>query len=372
MKITAVETILVRVPMDSAYGELESTPGVVARVSTDEGIDGIGYALTLSPRQHHSLAAATEELAGLLIGEDPRRPEHVHRKLLPDGLGTGGVGNIAAAILDIAVWDLAGKAARLPLYQLLGGFRDRVPVYTSLRLGRAIHTEDLPKIAASLVEQGFRAMKMNLAGQDSIEAEIARVRAVRGAVGPNIDLLADVNSRWTPAQAIRMGSLIDEFRLFWLEDPVPIHNLQGLSEVRQALTTPIATGETLFSLVAFRTLFEARAVDIPMPDLPRVGGITPFLKIAHLAEAFGLPLACHLMPEISAQVLTAVPNGLIVEYVPWAWRLFNGCPQIEKGQLIMSDRPGHGLELNPEALAKYRVPARSGAVSGANPRGEYK
>jgi len=210
-------------------------------------------------------------------------------------------------------------------------------------------------MAASLVEQGFRAMKMNLAGQTSIETELARVRAVRAAIGSDIDLLADVNSRWTPAQAIRIGQLIDEFRLFWLEDPVPIHDLSGLAEVRRALTTPIATGETLFSLAAFRSLFEARAVDIPMPDLPRVGGITPYLKIAHLAEAFGLPVACHLMPEISAQVVAAVPNGLIVEYVPWARRLFDGCPEVENGELVLSDRPGHGLELNADALAQYRV-----------------
>src|SRR5437773_1909860 len=153
MKITAVETIPVRVPMDFTYGEIQAIPGVVVRVSTDEGLEGIGHALTLAPRQKSSLAAAVDELAGLLIGEDPRRPERVQRKILADGLGTGGVGNIAAAILDIAVWDLKGKAAGLPLYQLLGGYRDRIRVYASLRLGRALSTEDLPKIATSLVNQ---------------------------------------------------------------------------------------------------------------------------------------------------------------------------------------------------------------------------
>jgi L-alanine-DL-glutamate epimerase-like enolase superfamily enzyme len=274
--------------------------------------------------------------------------------MLPDGLGFGGVGNMAAAILDIAVWDLAGKAAGLPLYRLLGGYRNRVPAYASLRLSRAIPTAELPEIAGLLVEQGFRAMKMNLGGQPSIDGEIARVRAVREAIGPEISLLADVNSRWTPSEAVRMGRLIDDFRLFWLEDPVPIQNLEGLAEVRRATHTPIATGETLFSLASFRSLFEARAVDVPMPDLVRVGGITPYLKIAHLAEAFGLPLACHLLPEISAQVVAAVPNGLIVEYVPWAWQLFRNCPQLDHGNLVLSERPGHGLELDADFVEQHR------------------
>ena len=355
MKITSAEIIPVLVPMEFSYGELEAVPAVVARLQTDQGLEGIGHVITLAPRSFRSLVVAAEELAEVLAGEDPRQPERVHRKMLADGLGQGGVGNVAAAALDIAVWDLAAKAAELPLYRLLGGYRDRVPVYASLQLGRALPIADLPEIAASLVGQGFRAMKMNLGGQPTVEAEVARVRAVREAIGPDVSLMADVNSRWTPSQAIRVGRVIEDFRLFWLEDPVPLHNLEGMAEVRRAGHTPIATGETLFSLAAFRALFEARAVDFPMPDLARVGGITPYLKIAHMAEAFGLPLACHLLPEISAQVVAAVPNGRIVEYVPWAWRLFRGCPELDHGELVMSERPGHGLELDADFLARHRI-----------------
>src|SRR5207245_1249261 len=162
-------------------------------------------------------------------------------------------GNGATAALDVGVWDLAAKIAGLPLYRLLGGYRNRVPAYASLRLGRALPTEKLPDIASSLVAQGFRAMKMNLGGQATVDAELVRV-----------------------------------------------------------------------------------------------GGITPYLKVAHLAEVYGLPLACHLLPEISCQVVAAVPNGLIVEYVPWAWRLFHGCPELDGGDLVLSERPGSGLELDTE------------------------
>jgi len=355
MKITSVDIVPVRVPLEFSYGEITSVGAIVARISTDDGVDGLGHVVTLSDRNFRSLAVAAEELAELLVGEDPRRPEHIHRRMLPDGVGAGGVGNVAAAALDIAIWDLTAKCAALPLYRLLGGYRNRVPAYASLRLGRAVPTAQLGEIAASLVAQGFKAMKMNLGGQPTIEDELARVRAVREAIGPEVSLLADVNFRWTPAHAIRVGQLLEAFRLFWLEDPVPTHNLEGLAEVRRALSTPIAAGEALYALSAFRPLFEARALDVPMPDLARVGGITPYLKVAHMAEAFGLPLACHLLPEISAQVVAAVPNGLIVEYVPWASRLFRNWPELDKGELVLSERPGHGLELDTDFVEQHRV-----------------
>ncbi len=355
MKIAQVDVLQVRVPLDNPYGAAREVPAAVACLKTDEGLDGVGHVMPLYGRQFRSLVAAVQELAEVIIGADPRRPELVHRKMIPDGTGTGGVGNMAAAALDIAVWDLAAKAAGLPLHRMLGGHKDRVPVYASLRLGREVPAEELPKIARSLVAQGFRAMKMNLGGEATPEADLARVRSVREAIGPQVSLLADVNFRWTPSQAIRMGQALREFGLFWLEDPVPTHNLEGLAEVRRAIGTPVAAGEALFGLAPFRGLFEARSVDFPMPDLARVGGVTPYMKVAHLAEAFGLPLACHLQPEVSTQVLAAVPNGVIGEFVPWAWKLYRGCPLLENGELIMGQQPGHGMELDRDFVKEHAI-----------------
>jgi L-alanine-DL-glutamate epimerase-like enolase superfamily enzyme len=355
MKITSVDVIAVSVPMAHGYGEIAAVPAVVARFKTDDGLEGLGHAFSLTGRQVPSLVAATRELAETLVGADPRAREQLHRRLMPDGVGSGGVTNVAAAVLDVGIWDLVGKAAGLPLYQLLGGRSNRIAAYASLRLGRTLALDELPKVATSLVAQGFRAMKMNLGAESSVDAEVARVRAVREAIGPEIRLLADVNSRWTPAQAIRVGRRIDEYGLFWLEDPVPLHNLEGMAEVRRAIDTPISNGETLWNLPSFRSVFEARVVDVPMPDLARVGGITPFLKVAYLAEAFGLPLACHLQPEISAHIVAAVPNGAIVEYVSWAESLFTGCPTLEDGDLVLSDTPGHGLTLNEKFAEQHRI-----------------
>jgi L-talarate/galactarate dehydratase len=353
MRITSFETIPVRVPSPFRYGDIEAVTGVVVNLQTDQGLEGLGHALTLSDRNFRSLIAAVQELGELLVGEDPQQPERVHRKLVPDS--GGGIGNVAAAALDIAVWDLAAKAAGQPLYRMLGGYRNRVRAYASLRLGRGVDTPDLPGIAASLAEQGFTAMKTNLGGRPTLDEEVTRMRVIREAIGPEVALLADVNFRWTPPLAIQVAEMLEDVHLYWLEDPVPTHNIEGLVEVRRAAGAQIAAGEALYSLAAFRQLFEARALDVPMPDLPRVGGITPFLKIAHLAEAFGLPLANHLLPEISAHVIAAVPNGLIVEYVPWAWQLFHGCPTVENGELVMSERPGHGMELDTDFLKHNRV-----------------
>jgi L-talarate/galactarate dehydratase len=355
VKITAVDVIPVQIPMDFTYGEIKALPAVVAKLHTDEGLEGLGHAITLQPRNFRSLTAATEELSELLVGEDPRAPERLWRKMVPDGQGAGGVGNGAAAVLDVGVWDLAAKAAGLPLYRLLGGYRSRIPAYASLRLGRDLPTGKLPGVATSLVAQGFRAMKTNLGGPWTLETDLDRVRSVREAIGPEISLMADVNFRWTPSVAIQAGRRLEEFQLFWLEDPVPTQNLQGLADVRRALDMSVMAGEALYGLPAFRNLFEARAVDLAMPDLVRVAGITPFLKIAHLAESFGVPIACHLLPEISCQVVAAVPNGQIVEYVPWAWKLFHGCPELDQGDLVLSERPGTGLELDEDFVKQHRV-----------------
>src|SRR5207248_10327092 len=131
--------------------------------------------------------------------------------------------------------------------------------------------------------------------------------------------------------------------------------VEGLAEVRKALKTPIAAGEALYNLPSFRPLFEARALDFPMPDLARVGGITPYLKIAHMAEAFGLPLACHLQPELSVHVVAGVPNGRIVEYVPWGWQITRGGPELKDGELVLSERPGHGMEIDDDFVAAHRL-----------------
>ena len=184
------------------------------------------------------------------------------------------------------------------------------------------------KAAARLVESGYTQVKTQLAlpGRSSVGKEIERVREIRNAIGPDVDLMADVNQRWDVRQALSIGSRIEEFGLYWLEDPVAHDDYPGLAAVADGLKTPIAAGEYVYGSVPFRHMLEARSVDIVMADVMRTGGITHWLKIAGMAEAFNLPIVSHLYPELSVHLVCAVPNGLVIENMPWSNRLFQEVP----------------------------------------------
>jgi L-alanine-DL-glutamate epimerase-like enolase superfamily enzyme len=176
---------------------------------------------------------------------------------------------------------------------------------------------------------------------------------VRNAVGPEIDLMCDINQRWDVRQAISIGRRVDEYHLFWLEDVVAHDDYPGMARVAAALDTPVAGGEYVYGIVPFRHMLEARSVDIVMVDLLRAGGISQWVKIAGMAEAFNLPIVNHLAPEISVHLVAAVPNGLTVEYMPWSSRLFEEVPQPVKGELAVPDKPGFGLAFDLKAIKRY-------------------
>jgi len=357
MKIASAEVIPIRVP-DAGPVDLEGYVHVVAVVlRTDDGIEGVGHTMTLRPAWFKTLATAVEEMAQLLAGEDPRQPEKLHRKMLStmSWFGPGGMVEFAACALDIAVWDLLGKIAGQPLHRLLGGTRSRVPAYISGQLSRRLSLDELAKASDGFKAQGWRAMKMNLGIEATPEAEAARVRAVREAVGPDVEILIDVNARWSPSQAIRSGRYLEEFRLFWLEDPTEADDLEGLAEIAEQLETPIATGEMYYGLQPWRRVLGARALDIVMVDMMRAGGITPWRKIAALCEAYNLPMASHTQHETYAHCIAAIPHGLIVEWMPWSSQIFEGAPELDEGDLVLSERPGHGMRLDMDFVAKHRV-----------------
>lgn len=358
MKITNVSVIPVVVPRaDPSSSGLGSVFVVVARLRTDDGLEGLGHIMTSRAKLFRTLSVAVEDLGELLVGEDPRQPERLYRKMIStyDWFGPGGVPEFATCALDIAVWDLFGKAVGQPLYSLLGGSRDRVPAYASTRLGRHLSLSELAETATGLLEQGFRAMKVFVGGESTPEAEAARVRVVREAVGKDVKVMADATWSWTTSQAIRVGRRLEEFGLYWLEDPTHQDDLHGLAEISRALEIPIAAGERYFGVTTWRHALEAMSMDIPMVDLMRCGGVTPFRKVAALAEAFGKPVVNHFQFEVCAHLIAGVPNGLIVEHMPWSSPVFQGLPVLDKGELVLSQRPGHGLELDEAFVTKHRA-----------------
>jgi L-alanine-DL-glutamate epimerase-like enolase superfamily enzyme len=364
MKITSAVATTLAIPEDDPLANMpeeegRTRPVIILRLRTDNGIEGIGISF-YGGKMTGSLRVAVEELAALTIGEDPLRIEHIVRKLRTaagDSCGPGGIFMLALSAIDIALWDIKGKFLNQPLWKLLGGFRDRVPTYASGSLRRGLTDNQAQRAAQILVQKGFKEMKtqMALPGNPTPAEECRRVRVVREAIGPDIKLMCDINQRWRPEQAIDIGSRIEDVGLFWLEDVTTADDYQGLARVTAALNTPIAGGEYLYGITPFRQMIEARSVDIVMVDIVRAGGVSQWMKIAGMAEAFNLPVVSHVMPEILVHLIAAAPNGLTVEYMPWMLALYEETPVIENGMLVLPDKPGLGLKFDEKAVTAFTV-----------------
>ncbi len=344
MKITRVKADIANLPADEPLADApgnpnETRPIVVLDMATDDGIEGLGVTFFGGPMTG-ALRTAVEELGTLAIGMDPSRPEAVAMKLR-NAMGTsvlGGAFTLAQSAVDMA------------------GARDRIPTYASGALMRSLTDDQVVKAGRTLVERGFKQMKTQLAlpGDTSPAKEVARARLVREAVGPDITLMCDINQRWRPEQAIDIGRRVEDVNFFWLEDVTTADDFAGLARVTAALKTPIAGGEYVYGIAPFRHMLAAHSVDIPMVDLVRVGGITQWLKVAGMCEAYNLPIVSHLIPEVHVHLVAAVPNGLTVEYMPWLRRLFQEVPMPKNGELVMPTKPGLGLSFDRDALKKFK------------------
>ena len=353
MKIKSIRSQIARVPVEEplaggpAYFRTHNQ-FVIVRIETDD-IEGIGLSFfggVLSA----TLKQAVDQLDAMIVGEDPLRIDALAEKMrsAAASAGPGGIVTLAVSAIEIALWDIKGKYFNQSLGAMLGGLRDRVPAYASGALVRAYPLDHLVKATQRLVESGFKQMKTQLAlpGETSPEKEVERARRVREAAGPDIDLMCDINQRWAVHQAIDIGKRVEDAHFFWLEDVTAHDDYRGLARVADALITPLAGGECLYGITPFRHMIEAHSVDIIMIDLNRVGGISNWMKVAALAEAFNLPVVSHLLPEIHVHLIAAIPNGLTVEYMPWSFRLFDEVPAPVKGELSVPAKPGLGLRFS--------------------------
>ena len=361
MKITHVTTHLLRTPADNPLvvglpAPTDTREFVTLELGTDQGLVGIGLTF-FGGALTGALRGAVDGLARLVVGDDPTQTEAIAAKLrrAAGSSGPGGIFTLALSAIDIACWDLKGKALGRSVCALLGGLREHVPTYASGALMRPHPTDYLAKAGPRLRDLGFRQMKMQCGSEPSIAASAERVRVMREAIGPDVDLMCDINQLWSVDHAIEVGRRIEPYHLFWLEDPTTHDDYPGLARIAAALTTPIAAGEYHYGIAPFRHLLEARSIDIPMIDLLRVGGITQWMKVAGMAEAFNLPVVSHLVPEIHVHLVAAAPNGLTVEYMPWTLQLFEETPKLERGQLVVPQKPGLGLAFDQTALKRYQV-----------------
>jgi L-alanine-DL-glutamate epimerase-like enolase superfamily enzyme len=356
MKVTHVETqpVIVRLdqPIGSALGQIADFGCIIVTLRTDEGVTGENLIFTLNNRRTKVLQQMVDELADLVIGQDSGHIAGFWARAWKDinFLGHKGVPVAGISAIDGALWDALGKTAGLPLYRLLGGAKDRVPAYHSGGLWLSRSTDELVAEAHRFLEQGFGAMKMRLGSPNPCD-DIARVKAVRDAIGPGIKLMADANQGLNEAQAIRLGRRLEEFDLTWFEEPLPAWDLEGLARVAAALDTPIASGETEYTRYGFRRMLELRSADILMPDLQRVGGVSEFMRVGHMAEAHDVPVSSHLFPETSLQLLGALSNSIYLEYMPWFSPLYNETLAFAAGHAVVPERPGWGFTFNRDYIA---------------------
>ncbi len=358
MKVTKVETLVVPMQMDkpigSALGQLTGFGCILVTVHTDEGITGENLIFTLNNRRTKVLVQMVEDLADVIVGFDAGHIAAFWARAWTsiNFLGHQGVSVVGISAIDGALWDALGKARDMPIYRLLGGAKSRVPAYHSGGLWLDRGKEALVDEALGFKQAGWKAMKMRLGLADPRE-DIARVRVVRDAIGPDIKLMADANQGKTEFEAIRLGRMLEEFNLTWFEEPLPAWDLAGLARVAQALDTPIASGETEYTRYGFRRMLELRSADILMPDLQRVGGVSEFVRVAHMAESHDVPVSSHLFPETSLQVLGGLSNSMFLEYMPWFSPLYNESLEFENGDAIVPERPGWGFTFNRERAQNY-------------------
>ena len=384
MKITDVEPIVVSwPPFENSFwtslNRIGQVSELVVLVHTDEGIIGIGEAhggsmhyIDNTGVAHISGAGSTvtDILKPLLIGENPLDNERLWSKMfgLTYQKGWSQIGATrqqilaAMAAVDIALWDIKGKAANMPVWRLLGGYRNTVPCYVTggyYQDGKTI--DDLTAECKSYVETVYNAIKLKIGGV-SVEEDVDRVTAVREAVGPDIDIMVDVNEGYDVRTAIRAARLLEPLDIRWLEEPVHWYDrIEGLRQVADATTIPIASGEQALTRWDARDLLTRGGIKIMQFDCTRSAGITEVLKIAGMCAAQNVNLALHHDPQVHGHVMAALPNGEILETFPSAARdpiwaeLFSVRPEIVNSQMKLLDRPGWGLELNEDTLEKRGV-----------------
>jgi L-alanine-DL-glutamate epimerase-like enolase superfamily enzyme len=361
MKITSVAVDVLKVPVERAYvaggRTVDANWHVLARITTADGVQGFGYVVYPRPDLMTAIGHAARELGQHLVGMSVLEPEAAWERLARRGdwVGPGGFLHVALAPLDVAMWDAFGKTLGQPLCRLLGGARDRLPAYGSDGLWYSLPPDELAANARRHVERGFRGVKLRLGKDATAEQQVGRVRAVREAVGPDVRIMVDATESWTPTQARHTGRALQDAGIAWLEDPVHHLDVAGLAELRHHLQVPIAGGEHLYHLDAFRSTLEARALDVVILDLARVGGITPWRTIAALAQSHRVLVCGHVVPEIQVHLLCAIPNSHLVEYVPRSAGILTAMPRLEQGDLVAPQGPGLGLELDEAAVRRHTV-----------------
>ena len=361
MKIREIQADHYRIPLpvtlsDSTHGLIEGFELVTVRVRDAEGAEGTGYTYTVGTGGAAVHALIARDLAPRLAGREAEDIEALWQAMwwaLHYG-GRGGAQALAISAVDIALWDLRARRQRAPLWRVLGGFDPRVPCYAG-GIDLELPLDGLLRQTQEALARGFRAIKMKV-GRPSLREDVERVRAMRAHLGAEFPLMVDANMRWSVDEAIRAARALRDLDLVWLEEPTIPDDVPGHARIVAEGGVPIAAGENLHTLHEFRALIAGGGVTFPEPDVTSCGGITIFMKICHLAEAFNLPVTSHGAHDVTVHLLAAVPNRSYLEAHGFGLDRYIATPlQLESGRAIAPDRPGHGIQFDWPALETLRA-----------------
>jgi len=360
MKITKISVFIVHSHKDN---------WVILKMYTDEGITGVGES-SVEGRER-TIRVAIRELESYLIGKDPFNIEKHWYKIFRDSYwGAGAILTGALSAVDGAMWDIKGKALNVPVYELLGGkVRDKIRLYANRWFFGANNSDQLAKKAEKVIRKGYTALKWDPFGKaewnitnSQMKEAVESVRAVRKAIGNEIDILIEGHGRFNVFTAIRIAKELEEFKPMFFEEPIMPENIDALAEVREKSPIPIAAGERLYTKFDFRDAIEKRAVDVVQPDLRVAGGITEVKKISAIAEAYFLPVAPHNIHGLvgtfmTVHLMASIPNALILEYtiedIPWKEEIFKCDLKIKNGYLYIPEKIGLSIDFDEKKAEKY-------------------
>jgi len=366
LKITGLETDLLRLPPGKPYFDAihEFGPdrgGVVLRITTNAGITGSAYSSfgTIAGGPKVVQTILETEVKPVLVGKDPAFPKKLRAELWQavEYHGVQGVASFALAAADIALWDILGKAAGWPVYKMLGAFRDRVPAYAMCGWYYQNDTDlsQYRRAIESHFEEGFPAVKIKV-GRNDLDDDVRRIRLALDLAGKNRRIMVDANQVFNRNEALRRGRVYQQMGCFWFEEPLVPHDRDGYAELARELDIRIATGENEYTKYAFLDLLSRKGVDVVQPDNRRAGGVTEWMEIAALADAFGVELASHGGGPTNVHMLCAMPNAIYIE----SGSLKGDSSSVEKqrmvdGQILVSEVPGMGSELKRDYILKHKV-----------------
>jgi D-arabinonate dehydratase len=361
MIIKDVRTTLLRIPfVDPPRWSLDyDRPRelVVVEIETASGIVGMGYLMPLSGGLATIATCLKELIVPRLLGQDASDIEKIWRDLWKATYWVGrmGITVFALSAVDIALWDILGKRASLPLHRLWGSFCTEIPAYGS-GCWRGLGGEGMIEKAHRYVAEGFGAIKMQAGHLYNARTDVEHVRRMREALGPEIEIMIDINMAWTADQAIQIGRKFEAYDVYWLEEPVVAEDFHGYFRVAEALDLRIVGGESHFTRYDLRPFLENPRLPILQPDMMR-GGLTELRKIAAIADTWGMTISPHLFHELMVQVMASIPNGMFLEYVDFLDDLWVEPVLPQDGMIRVPERPGHGLAFKEEVLKDCAVTA---------------